>query len=83
MPLHKDLTGAELHEPKGVETALSGQVYIADGNGSGSWTTLVYPPVLVGPLTSGGGLVEIPSDTTISDAIQIILNAIDPSEDEV
>ena len=38
MAQHKDLTGAELHEPKGVETATSGQVYVANGTGSGAWT---------------------------------------------
>lgn len=38
MSLHKDLTGAELHEPKGVDAADANQVYIADGSGSGTWT---------------------------------------------
>lgn len=38
MALHKDLTGAELHEPKGADTATSGQVYVANGSGSGTWT---------------------------------------------
>ena len=36
---HASLTGADLHESKGVSTASSGQVYIADGAGSGAWTT--------------------------------------------
>lgn len=36
---HKDLTGAMLHEPKGTSTASSGQVYIANGSGSGVWTS--------------------------------------------
>lgn len=36
---HSALTGAELHEPKGVASASSGQVYIANGAGSGTWTT--------------------------------------------
>jgi microcystin-dependent protein len=39
MTAHKDMTGADLHEPKGVADATSGQVYVADGSGSGSWTT--------------------------------------------
>lgn len=43
MALHKDLTGANLHEPKGVTGATSGQVYVADGSGSGTWTTLDIP----------------------------------------
>ena len=34
---HSSLTGADLHEPKGVETANSEDVYVADGSGSGSW----------------------------------------------
>lgn len=37
--VHKNLTGADLHEPKGADTALSGQVYVSDGAGSGVWTT--------------------------------------------
>lgn len=37
---HKNITEANLHEPKGVSTAANGQVYIADGNGSGQWATL-------------------------------------------
>lgn len=36
---HNTLTGNQNHEPRGVETALAGQVYIADGLGSGAWTT--------------------------------------------
>lgn len=34
---HANLTGAELHEPKGAAAAGSGTVYEADGGGSGSW----------------------------------------------
>lgn len=37
---HASLTGADLHEPKGASSASSGQVYIADGLGSGVWTTV-------------------------------------------
>lgn len=36
--VHSTLTGADLHESKGVATALSGQVYVANGSGSGAWT---------------------------------------------
>lgn len=39
MSVHKDLTGADLHEPKGADTATSGKVYVSDGAGSGAWTT--------------------------------------------
>lgn len=34
---HSTLTTTELHEPKGVDTALEGKVYVADGAGSGTW----------------------------------------------
>lgn len=37
MALHKDLTGSELHEPKGVAGAGAGTVYVANGTGSGAW----------------------------------------------
>jgi len=37
---HKLLTGTDLHEPKGVATAIAGQVYVSDGAGSGSWQTI-------------------------------------------
>lgn len=38
MTEHRLLTGASLHEPKGCETATSGQVYVANGTGGGTWT---------------------------------------------
>jgi hypothetical protein len=34
---HSALTDPELHEPKGASTATSGQVYVANGSGSGTW----------------------------------------------
>jgi hypothetical protein len=36
---HAALTGSDLHEPKGAASASSGQVYVADGAGTGAWTT--------------------------------------------
>ena len=35
---HRTLTDPELHEPKGTSTATVGQVYAADGAGSGDWS---------------------------------------------
>lgn len=37
---HNSLVGSEVHEPKGINTATAGQVYVADGKGSGVWTNL-------------------------------------------
>jgi microcystin-dependent protein len=34
------LTGSQLHEPKGVATAALGEVYVADGTGSGNWANV-------------------------------------------
>lgn len=34
---HSNLTGSDLHEPKGISTVPAGQVYISDGAGSGTW----------------------------------------------
>ena len=37
MAIHANLTDPELHEPKGVASAASGTVYVANGSGSGAW----------------------------------------------
>jgi hypothetical protein len=37
---HALLTGSELHEPKGIENAALGEVYVANGSGSGSWNNI-------------------------------------------
>lgn len=34
---HASLTDPEIHEPKGITSANAGDVYIADGSGSGEW----------------------------------------------
>ena len=38
--VHSVLAGTEVHEPKGVSSASIGQVYVADGNGSGNWANV-------------------------------------------
>jgi hypothetical protein len=37
---HSALTGASLHEPKGISSAVANRVYLSNGSGSGSWTTI-------------------------------------------
>ena len=37
---HKLIADADLHEPKGIASAVSGKVYVSDGAGGGSW---LYP----------------------------------------
>lgn len=62
---HATLTGADLHEPKGVATAASGTVYISDGAGSGSWGTVASSLNFVGmvapfmTLTAPTGWLEL------------------------
>lgn len=52
---HKDIPDAQLHEPKGVASASEGDVYVADGVGSGSWTS----PELEGQALAATGSVPI------------------------
>lgn len=37
---HKNIPDSQLHEPKGAASASIGQVYVADGAGSGTWEKL-------------------------------------------
>lgn len=56
---HDSITNAELHEPKGVSSANSGEIYIANGAGSGAWTqTYIY-----------GGIYSITTDAIAISAI--------------
>lgn len=45
--LHSSITGADQHEPKGVESATAGKVYRANGVGSGTWSSVPAQEVLV------------------------------------
>lgn len=58
---HKNITGANNHEPKGVESASSGQVYTANGLGSGSWTA----PASSGKVVVSGRLDDISAPSSI------------------
>ena len=48
MAEHNELTGTQLHEPKGVASADEGTVYTADGAGSGVWQAPTPPGTLIG-----------------------------------
>lgn len=45
--LHSTITGADNHEPKGVESAAATRVYKANGSGSGSWGQIAASEVTV------------------------------------
>lgn len=68
--LHSALTTTDLHEPKGVSTATSGQVYVADGAGSGAWTTqssATFTGVASGAILRGDGANSYTSTTAWPD----------------
>lgn len=48
MAEHNTLTDPQLHEPKGIATADTDQIYIANGAGSGAWTTPPYTTLDLG-----------------------------------
>lgn len=51
---HSTLTSGELHEPKGIDTASANEIYIANGNGSGSWQAVpVQEPKDIGGASLG------------------------------
>ena len=47
---HSSLTDPYIHEPKGVASASVGKVYVANGSGSGTWTS---KETLVGETLTG------------------------------
>ena len=72
---HSTLTDPFLHEPKGVAAASSGDVYLANGSGSGAWTsrqsmlTVQFPDIssassLYVPIPYAGTITKIQSALT-------------------
>lgn len=39
MPEHSTITDPDIHEPKGISSAVANTLYVADGSGSGDWKT--------------------------------------------
>lgn len=92
MASHATLTGASLHEPKGVASATANTVYVADGAGSGTWQTLTSSSINTSSIlnvnkykhsvqmedisTADFILVPVPSAATLTKATTILNNAI-------
>lgn len=57
---HASLTGADLHEPKGVDSASAQTVYVANGSGSGAWTGVAAFTSQTGQIAAFGR-VTVPS----------------------
>lgn len=73
---HSLLTGSDLHEPKGVASAASGRVYVANGSGSGSWTRLTAANLDFSALTNGDYVVVsagVPAGVTLNNANLVAL----------
>jgi hypothetical protein len=65
---HSDIVSSETHEPKGVATAIAGEVYVADGAGSGVWQAQdAVNEVIVNTITdfptASGGIIDLLADT--------------------
>ena len=68
MALHNALTGVELHEPKDIAAAATGEVYVSDGAGSGAMRLPMGDKnVVINALadlpTPAGGLHTLAADT--------------------
>jgi hypothetical protein len=76
MVAHNSLTDPELHEPKGVSSATSGTVYVANGSGSGSWKELykscsvAFTPSTSSPYTHNATT----SDAILNPTVSVVTN---------
>lgn len=88
---HKDLSGLDLHEPKGIETATSGEVYVANGSGSGSWDNPLssvlnlntfYRDTRIDDIGAAGGssIIVIPSNCTLNKVRAVINDVISTTD---
>jgi hypothetical protein len=84
MAEHSTLTGSSLHEPKGAASATSGQVYVADGAGSGTWTQLKGYYVLHHQIedisTAGDHYIPVPKAGTITNITTVLDDALSGSD---
>ena len=79
---HSTLTDPYLHEPKGVASASTGKVYVANGSGSGTWTSkeTLVGETLTGYIDNVSAVstvyVPIPFAGTISKVVTVLEAAI-------
>lgn len=76
MTYHADLTGADLHEPKGVDAAAANKVYVTDGAGSGTFQTHYKTDTYVAHISNVGAAsssyVVAPEAGTISKIYSVV-----------
>ncbi|AUR81830.1 hypothetical protein NVP1015O_16 [Vibrio phage 1.015.O._10N.222.51.E5] len=88
MAIHSEQVGDELHEPKGADTAQAGQVYVADGAGSGGFqfvgapsivfveTEADFPAAVGGVITLADNTVyTLVADVTVTNRFQTASNS--------
>lgn len=77
---HKDLPNAQLHEPKGVNSASVDTAYVANGAGSGTWKAAPYQYALTVQLadlsTASDAWVVVPVGGTVAKIYTVIDAAI-------
>ena len=75
---HVDITDPELHEPKGVAAANAGEVYVANGAGSGSWDyDVVYVTVSIPDVsTASSNWIVSPVTGDITNIYSVVDTAI-------
>lgn len=61
---HSTLTGTELHEPKGADTAAVDKVYVSDGAGSGTWQKLTADQLTTTGNAFGAQLLHLEDQKT-------------------
>lgn len=99
MVAHVDLTGASLHEPKGVAASTINKVYVANGAGSGTWQKIASGSIdttsilnvnkykctvqMLDISTADFILVPVPSAATLTKCTVIINNAITVADSTV
>lgn len=85
MALHSALTDPDVHEPKGISTATAGDVYIADGAGSGSWapTPYVVDLTMSDVSTSNTIYVPIPFAGTVTKIVSVLQGVIATADDTI
>lgn len=69
MTEHRLLTGSALHEPKGVESATAGQVYVANGTGSGVWTDKDASNLTLNRFSLSGTIPDVSEATSFYSAV--------------
>jgi len=71
---HSTLTGADLHEPKGVASASNNEVYVANGSASGAWTALQYHAhgVIDNVSTSETVYIPMPYAGTVAKVVTVL-----------